>query len=74
MTRDWKDESAIGLAIVGVLVVSMAAFLGEMTGKVQPKAPLEEHHIDLSSPYMRHQVAEPGDAHGATPDSPYPQR
>lgn len=73
MAHEMKDESAIGLAIVGVLIVSMAAFLGEMTGKVQPTAPMEKHHIDLSSPYMHQKVAEPGDASGATPPSPESQ-
>ncbi len=50
MVRDTKDESAIGLAVVGLLVVLMAIFLGEVTGNVQPKKPLEMTHPDVASP------------------------
>ena len=50
--QDSKDESAIGLALVGLLVVLMAAFLGEVTGNVQPKAPIEQTHPDVSAPYL----------------------
>ena len=52
MAKDRQDESAIGLAIVGVVVVAMAALLGEVTGNVQPKAPVENSHPDVSSPYV----------------------
>lgn len=74
MRGDTQDESAIGLAIVGVLVVAMAAFLGEVTGNVQPTAPLALHHIDIASPYFHHKVVEPGADPGATAPSPYPNR
>ncbi len=47
---DTKDESAWGLALVGVLVVAFAAYLGEVTGNVQPTAPVVNTHPDVSSP------------------------
>ena len=56
---DSEDESAIGLAVVGVLVVAFAAFLGEVTGNVQPKAPVEISHPDVSSPDLRQSVTSP---------------
>ena len=49
---DSKDESAWGLALVGVLVVLFAAYLGEVTGNVQPKAPVGDSHPDVSAPYL----------------------
>ena len=66
-----KDESAWGLALVGFLVVVMAAFLGHVTGNVQPKAPVEMSHPDVSSPYLHGQVDE-SNPHGSE-SSPYPQ-
>jgi hypothetical protein len=69
--HDSKDESAWGLALVGFLAVVMAAFLGEMTGRVQPKAPVEITHPDVSSPDLREPVVTPN-PHGSE-SSPYPQ-
>ncbi len=66
-----KDESAIGLALVGLIIVVMAAFLGVATGKVQPTAPFEKSEPDVSSPSLHEKTpAEhptPGNA------SPYAQ-
>ncbi len=67
--QDSKDESAIGLALVGLLVVLMAAFLGEVTGRVQPKAPVEDSQPDVSSPYLREHLPPAS----SRPSSPYPQ-
>lgn len=53
---DSKDESAIGLMAVGFGIVVMAAILGNVTGNVQPKAPFEVTHPDVSSPYLRENV------------------
>ena len=69
--HDSKDESAWGLALVGFLVVVMAAFLGHVTGNVQPKAPVEITHPDVSSPDLHEHVNE-SDPHGSS-SSPYPQ-
>ncbi len=49
---DKEDESAWGLALVGVLIVTFAAFLGVETGNVQPKAPMANSHPDVSAPYL----------------------
>lgn len=68
---DGKDESAWGLALVGFGIVVMAAFLGTVTGKVQPTAPVEMTHPDVSSPYMHGQVDQ-GNVHGSE-SSPYAQ-
>ena len=70
--HDSKDESAIGLALMGFLMVVMAAVLGNMTGDVQPKAPIERSHPEASSPYLQERSPaktprEPGNS------SPYPQ-
>ena len=70
--QDSEDESAIGLALVGLLVVGMAAFLGNVTGNVQPKAPVEITHPDISSPDLRHKVASP-ELPPNKSSSPYPQ-
>lgn len=68
--HDSKDESAWGLALVGLLVVTMAAFIGEATGNVQPKAPVEIKPADVSSPGLREHVRPPN----PNPESsPYPQ-
>lgn len=53
---DSKDESAWGLALVGFGVVVMAALLGTLTGRVQPTAPYEESHPDVSSPMLHEKV------------------
>ncbi len=70
--QDSKDESAIGLALVGLVVVLMAAFLGEVTGAVQPKAPVAITHPDVSSPDLRQGVTSP-EPRGNQSSSPYPQ-
>lgn len=67
---DSKDESAWGLALVGLLIVGMAIFLGETTGKVQPTAPFEVTHPDTSSPDLRQNVITPPNHPG---ESPYAQ-
>lgn len=67
--HDSVDESAWGLALVGVLVVVMAAFLGEKAGSVQPKAPVEISHPDVSSPMMREGL--PPESATPTITSPY---
>lgn len=54
--HDSKDESAWGLALVGVLAVVMAAFLGEVTGAVQPKGPVPASRTDLSAPALHQHV------------------
>ncbi len=69
--QDSKDESAIGLALVGLGIVVMAAILGNITGNVQPTAPYEESHPDVSSPYLHEQVDQ-GQTHPGT-SSTYPQ-
>ncbi len=69
--HDSKDESAWGLALVGFLAVVMAAFLGHVTGEVQPKAPVQISHPDTSSPDLREHVDAPN-PHGSS-SSPYPQ-
>ena len=69
--HDSKDESAWGLALVGLLIVLMAAFLGNVTGNVQPKAPVEMSHPDVSSPYL-HEHVDGTNPHGSE-SSPYPQ-
>jgi len=66
-----KDESAWGLALAGLIVVLMAAFLGEVTGNVQPKAPVENTHPDVSSPYLHGTVSDTPGHPGES--SPYPQ-
>lgn len=68
---DKKDESAWGLALVGFLLVVMAAFLGEATAAVQPKAPFEMSHPDVSSPDL-HQPINDKNPHGSE-SSPYAQ-
>lgn len=68
---DKKDESAWGLALVGFLIVAMAAFLGEVTAAVQPKAPVEMTHPDVSSPDL-HGHVDNANPHGSE-SSPYPQ-
>jgi hypothetical protein len=65
-----KDESAWGLALVGFLIVTAAAVLGNVTGNVQPKAPVEIEHTDVSSPALREHVPQ-GNTNPET--SPYPQ-
>ncbi len=69
--HDSKDESAWALALVGVGVVSMAAFLGSFTGKVQPTAPYEESQPDVSSPMLHEKNPPPPTNPEAS--SPYPQ-
>ncbi len=69
--HDSKDESAWGLALAGFIVVVMAAFLGHVTGDVQPKAPVEMTHPDVSSPDL-HQHVDESNPHGSE-SSPYPQ-
>lgn len=69
--HDSKDESAWGLALAGLIVVTMAALLGEVTGAVQPTAPLEMEHTDVSSPYLRQPLAKQPTR--AEAPSPYPQ-
>ena len=68
---DTKDESAWGLALVGFGIVVMAAILGTVTGNVQPKAPFERTHPDVSSPDLRQPIAAPN-THGSE-SSPYAQ-
>lgn len=70
---DSKDESAWGLALAGFLIVVMAAFLGEVTGNVQPKAPVEITHPDVSSPFLKD--AKPANQQDGKHESnsPYPQ-
>ena len=69
--QDSKDESAFGLALVGLGMVVMAAILGTITGNVQPKAPVEESHPDVSSPYL-HEGVPSAHTHPGT-SSTYPQ-
>ena len=68
---DTKDESAWGLALVGFGIVVMAAILGTVTGNVQPKAPYEITHPDVSSPALHEHVDE-SNPHGSE-SSPYHQ-
>ena len=67
--HDSNDESAWGLALVGLLVVGMAAFLGTVTGKVQPTAPVTMSHPDVSSPDLHGHVG-PDESNSVA--SPYP--
>lgn len=68
--HDSKDESAWGLTLVGVVIVSAAAILGNITGNVQPKAPMEVAPVDVASPDLRQPVEKP--ALGVEGTSPYP--
>jgi hypothetical protein len=70
--HDSKDESAWGLALVAVIVVTMAAFLGEVTGDVQPKAPVEITHEDTSSPALHEKVEPPLQHPQIDPSKPAP--
>ena len=70
---DSKDESAWGLALVGFLIVVMAAFLGEVTGNVQPTAPVTVTHPDTSSPFLKEAKPASDEDGKRVSDSPYPQ-
>ena len=67
--HDSEDESAIGLGLVAVLAVVMAAFLGIKASEVQPKAPVEQTHTDTSAPDLQRQLPAEPPSNG----SPYPQ-
>ena len=68
---DTKDESAWGLALVGAAIVIMAAILGVVTGNVQPTAPYEIEHTDVSAPMSHEQV--PQGSTNPEASSPYHQ-
>ena len=67
--HDSNDESAWGLVLVGLVVVGMAAFLGNVTGNVQPTAPITVSHPDVSSPDLHEHV---GSDESNSVASPYP--
>lgn len=70
--HDSKDESAIGLAIVGFLAVVMAAIIGNVAGDVQPKAPIKNTHPDVSSPFLK-EASPARETPKDKSSSPYPQ-